>query len=136
MTDRKGPIAALNSIDLAVEFQRLDAEREEFVEKLLPLLDNVERLCRGLESAESEAVAQRKEALGLLADLADRLLEEIGLERLGAMGEISRPGLHDVVDTEVCSDQPQGLILYVIQFGWMFRGKLLRPAKVVAAARA
>lgn len=135
MNRKPGSVAALNALDLALESQRLEVEKETFLLHFLPLLDNVERLCRGLEHSAPEAVAQRREALGLLAEIGDQVASEIGLERVGKLGEIARGELHEVVDTKPCSDQPQGAVLDVVQFGWTFRGKVLRPAKVVAGVK-
>lgn len=135
MNRKLGSIAALNALDLALESQRLEAEQEVFLTHFLPLLDNVERLCRGLEHSTPEAVAERREALALLAEIGDQVANAIGLERIGKPGDIARGDLHEVVDTEPRADQPQGVVLDVVQFGWIFRGKLLRPAKVVASAQ-
>jgi molecular chaperone GrpE len=132
MTRKSSTVGALNALDLALESQRLDAEQEEFVEQLLPLLDNVERLCRGLDEATVDAVMERRDALALLADIGDKVAGEIGLERIGTRGELARPESHEVVDTEPRPDQPHGAVLDIVQFGWRFRGRVLRPAKVVA----
>lgn len=133
MNAKHSPVGRLNALDLVLESQRLDAELEEFVELLLPLLDNVERLCRGLDEAHVDDVIKRKDALGLLADIGDKVADGIGLERIGTPGELARPDLHEVVDTEPRPGQVHGIVVDVIQAGWKFRGKVLKPAKVVAA---
>jgi molecular chaperone GrpE len=127
------PLPSVDSLDLALASQRLEAELRDQVVALLPLLENVEKLCRGLERATAEELAQRAEGLALLADLADKAASAIGLQRIGAVGEAADGSRHLVIDTAPGQGQPPGAVLEVVQYGWVFQGRVLRPAKVVAA---
>jgi molecular chaperone GrpE (heat shock protein) len=99
---------------------------------LLPLLENVEKVCRGLDRQPPEAISAKGEALALLPELADQAMEAIELERIGAIGEATSPSRHEVVDTEHHPSRPHGIVLEILRPGWVFRGKVLRRAKVVA----
>jgi molecular chaperone GrpE len=133
---RDVPLPSMDSLDLALASQRLESELRDQVVALLPLLENVEKLCRGLERATAEDLARRAEGLSLLADLADKAASAIGLQRVGAVGEPTDSLRHLVIDTAPGQGQPPGAVLEVVQYGWVFQGRVLRPAKVVAAASA
>jgi molecular chaperone GrpE (heat shock protein) len=129
------PSLALNALDLALEMQKMEAEMHKFVCEFLPLLDDVEMLCRDLSRAPVESVMQRAEALAMLADQADRIRTAIDLERIGEVGEIVDADRYHVVDTAPRQDKANGTVLEVNKYGWSFRGHIIRQARVVASVR-
>lgn len=61
------------------------------------------------------------------------LLKKRGLERIMvSVGHIFDPALHEAIST-VSSDKPSGTIIDEMEKGYMWHGKLLRPARVVIA---
>ncbi|OLB16490.1 MAG: hypothetical protein AUH16_13095 [Acidobacteria bacterium 13_2_20CM_57_7] len=65
-----------------------------------------------------------------------QLLESItklGAERLDPAGKSFDPHLHQAVDRAETSDHKEGTILQVFQPGYVFHGRVLRPAMVRVA---
>lgn len=126
---------SLDALDLALESQKLEAEQDDFLIDLLPLLDGVEKLCRDLDQQPPEVSAERREALALLPEIADEAARKIDLERVGRPGEAIDRRRHEVVATVSDAERPHGTVTEVIESGWSFQGRLLRLAKVVATSR-
>jgi molecular chaperone GrpE len=126
-------VSALNALDLALESQRLEGETRDFVAALLPLLDGVEKVCRGIDSQPPEVIQAKAEAIAILAELADQAAGSIGLERIDQIGAVADPGRFEVVETLLMPDRTHGTVVEVIQPGWLFEGRVLRPARVVAS---
>jgi molecular chaperone GrpE (heat shock protein) len=139
-TPRRAPkadlVSAFNALDLALESQRLEAETADVVRALLPLIDGVERLCRGLDRQPPDTVLGRREALALLADMSDQALGRIELERTGCVGERVDPRHHEVVETRSALPEECGIVLEVVETGFVLHGRALRLAKVVAGVDA
>ncbi len=133
---RRGALSSLDALDLALESQKMELETDAFLLKLLPLLDAVEKLCRGLDREPPETIVAKAEALAILADMAEAAAAQIGLERSGRIGEPVDRDRHEVVDTVLSSDQPHGTVLEIIHGGWLLEGRVLRRAGVVASMEA
>jgi molecular chaperone GrpE len=127
---------------LAAEFdnfrKRVTRERTELraraqgdlVRRILDSLDDLTRV-----SAINGTVANLQDVVNGV-DLVERKLlrelEEAGLERVGAAGEIFDPNVHEAVGTMPASEEaPPGTIGTVTQLGYRFGGTLLRPARVM-----
>ncbi len=89
-----------------------------FVEELLPVLDAV-------DAARAHGATEIDQVAGLLIDLLDKQ----GLERVGADGDVFDPTLHDAVLHEAGDDDVQ-TVRQVLRAGWLWRGRVLRPAMV------
>jgi molecular chaperone GrpE len=127
-------VSALNALELVLESQKFEAEIETMLQAMLPLLDAVERVCRDLDSRDPEEVLRKVEAIALLAEMGDSTVERLGLQRIAGIGEPAHPSRHEIVDVVAPShSHSPGTIVEVVQFGWIYQGRLLRPAKVVAA---
>lgn len=129
------PLPSLAALQRALDGDQAESDLREALLALLPLLDAVERLCRGLDRRPPAEVAARAEALSLLADLADQALARVGLERVGQPGESADPQRHRIEDTVPADGRAAGTVVEVMEHGWVFRGRLLRPARVVAVGR-
>jgi len=120
--------------------KRLLKEKEESIKfaaegvlaDLLPVLDNLELALahgRPLEACQDVVMGvdmTRKIFLDILA--------RHGLTTVGLAGEAFNPELHEAVGVkppEPGSDISADHILQVVQTGYMLRGRLLRPAKVL-----
>ncbi len=121
---------------------------EEFVLKILPILDNFEIIEKKLpenlkndENPEGEPSvpygASVKGFLQIKRQL-ENFLKSLGAEEIKSVGEKFDPQLHEVVEEVELKDNdstssPQeksGIIVEEIQKGYKISGHLLRPAKV------
>lgn len=109
-----------------------EANREEKKRLILDLLEVVDNFQRAMEHAGSEDFASGVQAIQqqLLA-----ILGRHGLEKLDAQGRTFDPNFHEVLDTLGAPDQPEQTITRVYKEGYLFGGRLLRPALVQVAVR-
>jgi molecular chaperone GrpE len=104
---------------------------EGLVKDLLPVLDNLER---GLGAAEGDASPLAQGVELTLAELR-KILERNGLEPVLALGQPFTPEMHEAVMQQEDPDQDDGTVLNELQKGYLFQGRLLRPAMVVVSKR-
>jgi molecular chaperone GrpE (heat shock protein) len=71
-----------------------------------------------------------QEHIQVVADKKEEAMKPCGLEPLGFLGERLDPRLHTVVSAKVC-DAPLESIVCVLESGYVYRGKILRKAKVI-----
>lgn len=64
--------------------------------------------------------------------LWDRVASDVGLERIPTDGAFD-PALHDAAGEEEVEGKEAGMIVKVLQDGWRFHGKVLRPARVIVS---
>jgi len=101
---------------------------EEFILKVLPILDNFE----AAERVIPENLQEDGNVKGLLmirAQIRD-FLKNQGLEEIKSIGESFDPNFHEVVEQVEMKDKASGVIVEEIQKGYKINSRLLRPAKV------
>ena len=102
------------------------------IKGLLPVLDDCERAMAILESSQDEAA---REGTKLLSDKLSGYLKTSGLEVIKAKGEKFDTDFHEAVTQFPVEDEKQkGMVVDVIQNGYMLNGKILRYAKVIVGA--
>ena len=108
----------------ASEIRRRGAER--LVEKLLPVLDNLQRALAEFGDRDDPF----REGVRLIRRQFQQILSDSGLEPIRAVGEDFDPRYHEAVAREEGSQLPADLVVEEIQTGYKFHGRLLRPSKV------
>jgi molecular chaperone GrpE len=118
--------------------KRIEKERTEdskratarVVEGLIPVIDGFEHALAAHREAEYENYRKGFELIykQLLEHLA-----KLGVERLDPVGKPFDPHLHQAVDRAETKDHEDGTILQVFQPGYVFHGRILRPAMVRVA---
>ncbi len=107
---------------------------EGLVKDLLPVLDNLDR---ALESAaESPAAGTLAQGVEMIRDELLKTLERHGLEPMEALGQPFDPELHEAMMQQENPEVEDNTVLAVAQKGYLFQGRLLRPAMVVVSKRA
>ena len=103
---------------------------ERLVNELLPVLDDLER---ALSAAEEHEEAKLEEGVRLVhRELADALQRE-GLAEIETNGRFD-PHVHEALLSQP-SEAEEGSVLEVVQKGYRLGDRVLRPARVVVAAR-
>ena len=100
------------------------------IEGLIPVIDGFEHALAAHREAEYDSYRKGFELI------YKQLLESItklGSERLDPAGKSFDPHLHQAVDRAETSDHKEGTILQVFQPGYVFHGRVLRPAMVRVA---
>ena len=104
---------------------------EAVVESLLPVCDNMQRALEAAHRHEAEQLIEGVELVGgqLRSALAGHGLEEVP----GEPGSPFDPNLHEAVLVQAHDDYPEGMIVSVLQAGYLLHGRLLRPTKVIVS---
>lgn len=124
--------------DFANYRKRIEKERFEdskratarVIEGLIPVIDGFEHALAAHREAEYENYRKGFELI--YKQLLDNIAK-LGVERLDPVGKAFDPHLHQAVDREETSDHKDGTILQVFQPGYVFHGRVLRPAMVRVA---
>ena len=118
--------------------KRIEKERSEdskrstarVIEGLIPVLDSFENALAAHREAEYETYRKGFELI--YKQLIDNLTR-LGAERVDPVGKPFDPHLHQAVDRAETTDHADGTILQVFQPGYVFHGRVLRPAMVRVA---
>ena len=103
---------------------------ERLVKELLPVLDDLER---ALAAAEEHEEAKLEEGVMLVhRELASALQRE-GLAEIETNGRFD-PHVHEALVSQP-SEAEEGSVLEVVQKGYRLGDRVLRPARVIVAAR-
>src|ERR1700686_5585572 len=118
--------------------KRIEKERFEdskratarVIEGLIPVIDGFEHALAA--HRESEYDNYRK-GFELIYKQFLENLTKLGVERMDPVGKSFDPHLHQAVDRAETKDHADSAILQVFQPGYMFHGRVLRPAMVRVA---
>jgi molecular chaperone GrpE len=108
-------------------FQRAAAR---LIEGLIPVIDGFEHALAAHREAEYENYRKGFELI--YKQLLDNLAR-LGAERIEPTGKPFDPHLHQAMDRAVTTEHPDGTILEVFQPGYVYHGRVLRPAMVRVA---
>ena len=134
----KSSLAELNDkyLRMAAEYdnfrRRSREEREavyevavsDTVAEILPIIDNLER------AVAFDAEASVKEGLSMIMKSVDAAFAKLGVEPVGAAGDIFDPNLHNAVLHGEDPDKADGEIVEVYQRGYKKGKKMIRFAMV------
>ncbi len=105
-----------------------DRAQASFVAKLLDVLDDLDRLVASDPSTPLPAI---REGLSAVDRKLWKELQDAGVERIDPMGTPFDPGLHEAVSTTPAPDRAsEHLVSATFQPGYLFKGALVRPARV------
>jgi molecular chaperone GrpE len=117
-----------------VERDRDAAQRagvRELVAELLPVIDNLERAVEALGGAGAPIVAGVEMVRGQLTGL----LAGRGVEEIAAHATPFDPEVHEAVAQHPTDEHAEGTVVHVAEKGYRIGETVIRPAKVVVAAR-
>jgi len=100
------------------------------IEQLIPVVDAFERALAAHREAEYDSYRKGFELIH--KQLLDNLAR-LGAERIEPRGKPFDPHLHQAMDRAETTEHPDGTILEVFQPGYVFHGRVLRPAMVRVA---
>jgi molecular chaperone GrpE len=118
--------------------KRIERERFEdskrttarVLEGLIPVIDGFEHALAAHREAEYENYRKGFELI--YKQLLDNVTK-LGAERIDPLGKTFDPHLHQAVDRVETKEHDDGTILQVFQPGYVFHGRVLRPAMVRVA---
>lgn len=105
---------------------------EGLVEQLLPMLDAFER---ALSVQNDPAYAEYRKGFELIYRQLWEALAKQGLERIESAGKEFNPHLHHALEQVETSEHADGTVVGELQPGYVFHGRVLRPAMVRVATQ-
>ncbi len=112
-------------LELFNEFKRFS--KEDVILKVLPILDNIELALAHLPPNFKED--KWIEGILKIREQFEIILSGEGVEEIKSKGEMFNPEIHEAMET-VASEEKEGVIMEVIQKGYLMNKKLIRPARV------
>ncbi len=100
------------------------------MKELLPILDD---LGRALDAAEEHEEAKLEEGVRLVHRALADLLAKEGLAEIDTEGKFD-PHVHEALLSQP-SEAKEGSVIEVVQKGYKLGDRVLRPARVVVAAK-
>ena len=106
---------------------------EKILADLLPTLDNLDLALQ--YGGQSEECRNMMAGVEMTRSMLLHVLKKHGLTPVGEPGQEFDPNDHEAVGQEASDDVDSGHILRVMQKGYRLNEHLLRPARVIVAAR-
>jgi len=104
---------------------------EIIIESLLPVLDGFDR---AIASHRDAAHNEYREGFQLIRKQLLDALSRHGLEKIEAEGKPFDPHFHHAIERVETAAHPDDTVIEELQSGYIFHGKVLRPAMVRVAA--
>jgi molecular chaperone GrpE len=116
-----------------VEKERAEDSRRStarVIEALIPVVDSFDQ---ALASHREPEYANYRKGFELIHKQLIDNIAKLGAERIDPLGMTFDPHLHQAMDRTETTDKDEGTILQVFQPGYLFHGRVLRPAMVRVA---
>jgi molecular chaperone GrpE (heat shock protein) len=121
--------------DLANAKDQAQRDQEKMLLELLELMDAFDRIFANIEPRLENADRQARIWVGnfrTVRRILDTLLKKKNVAPIEAPEGIAIPGLHTIIETRDSLDLSEGTILEETLGGYLWQGKVLRKALVVA----
>jgi molecular chaperone GrpE len=106
--------------------------QEELLREILPVLDNFDRALAAAPASRADDAGFRAGVELIHRDFLNAL-ERLGVRPFSAMGEPFDPQRHEAVARVEQEDVADHTVVGETQRGYLFRDRVLRPARVVVA---
>jgi molecular chaperone GrpE len=103
---------------------------ERLIMDLVPVLDAFDR---AIEAHEAPGYDDFRKGVNLIRKQFWDTLAKHGVQRVDATGKMFDPHLHQAIERVESAEVPDGSVVAVFQDGYMFHGRVLRPAIVSVA---
>lgn len=108
--------------------ERAQREKADFIARLLPVLDNLQR---ATEAAGSGSTAEQiADGVRQIATSFENALTAAGVEPIESVGQAFDPELHEAVETVEVEPELEGQVVDEYDRGYRIGERLLRPARV------
>ena len=103
---------------------------EGLISDLLMIIDNFERAIKMDSNDLSDEVSRFLEGFKMIYGNLVSILNKYEVKEISADGVEFNPNFHQAVLTEKDESKPAGVVLEVLQKGYMYKDKVIRPAMV------
>lgn len=108
----------------------LKYKNEDILSEFLPIMDNFERAIKMDDNDLSDEVSKFLEGFKIIYTNTLGLLNKFDVKEVEANGVEFDPTYHHAVLTEKDESKPEGVVLEVLQKGYIYKDKVIRPAMV------
>jgi molecular chaperone GrpE len=102
-------------------------QKKAFIQKLLGVMDNVERALVYQDTLDRQGLQQ---ALRMVQWQMNEVMRSEGITPVPTVGQAFNPYLHEAIEAVEDSDQPEGTIVEEVLKGYTLGDETLRPARV------
>ena len=106
---------------------RVQNQKKALLQKLLGVMDNVERAIDYQDTLDRQGLQQ---ALRMVQWQMNEVMRSEGLAPVPTVGEPFNPYLHEAIEAVEDSDKPEGTIVEEVLKGYTLGDETLRPARV------
>ena len=99
----------------------------QLISDLIPVLDGLDR---ALTAHDDPTYDEYRNGVKLIRKQLWDALARHGVQRIDAAGQMFDPHIHQAIERAESTEHPDGFILDVFQDGYLFHGRVLRPAIV------
>lgn len=104
---------------------------QELIESLLPTIDNFERaLMTEVSEEASDEVKKYQEGFKMIYTNLIKVLQDLGVKEIESDGVEFDPNYHQAVLIDKDESKPSNVILEVLQKGYIYKDKVIRPSMV------
>lgn len=107
---------------------------EKFVNGLLPVIDNLERALAASKESALDAAAIL-EGIELTLKMLFDVLSKNGIQQINPINEAFNPNFHEAISMQSDPSREPGIVLSVLQKGYLLNDRLVRPALVIVSAK-
>ena len=112
----------------AQSFQKY--KNEDLIKELLPIVDNFERAIKMDDNDLSDEVSKFLAGFKLIYTNTINILNKYEVSEIKAEGIEFDPTYHHAVLTDHDDNKPAGVVLEVLQKGYVYKDRVIRPAMV------
>ena len=110
---------------------RVQQQKKELFQKILAVMDNVERALAYQDTMDKQGLQQ---ALRMLLWQLNEVLRAEGLTPVPTVGETFNPYVHEAIEAVEDSDKPEGTVVEEVLKGYKLGDETLRAARVKVSA--
>lgn len=111
------------------KYQSLEYANEQILKDFLPILDTLESALESTKNDDSEAMAKIREGIQLTIDNFLKAFSKHSVERISTEGEFD-PNVHNAIMQIKSEGKADGEIAQVIQKGYKYKDRVIRPSMV------
>jgi molecular chaperone GrpE len=112
--------------------QKIEQKQDQLLLDMLSLADNLERILNN--QVDDPRCSQLMDGIRLTYQNFQNVMKQYGVEPIEALNRPFDPAFHEANALVEHPSQPGGIIIKVIQSGYLREDHLLRPAQVIVSA--
>ncbi len=125
--------AAFQNYKRRIERERADQAKVAEARLLLKLLPVLDDFYRAMDAVPEDQHNEWYEGVALILRKLERYLQDEGVTEIEALGKPFDPTYHEAVGVDTESEAESGTVTAVLQRGYMYGERVLRPALVRVA---